>query len=211
MSFPDAWQETCLVEVQQFASSTPKKWQIHAMTSSVDISEPDYPFEGLPNLAGGRIPKQSPQEDGEITLEIHPIELDAADDANNKGMAQQFAGGTYDTGEPLIDDITWAAGVSRERDSFRICVLWTNDANATVASGTTSASTDAYRFVALGCRMTSHKTSFTDGILKTTVTFKFPAMNLAGTVKMFQWQSADQTAFAVGQLGADYDDQDSYA
>ena len=36
------------------------------MTETIDISEPDYPGESIPNIAGGRIWKQSPQEDGAL-------------------------------------------------------------------------------------------------------------------------------------------------
>lgn len=210
MAFGQGWQEVCLVEVQQFASSTPKKWQFAAITESIDIGEPDYPWESVPNIAGGRVPKQSPQEDGEITLELYPIELDAADDANNKGLFQQFAGGSYDSSEPLTSDSAWAAGVDRTRDRFRVVVLWTNSTGVTTASGATSASTDALRFVALGCRFVSHKAEFTDGILKVTATFKWPAMNKAGSVRMCQWQSGDNTALTSSQLAVDYDDEDSY-
>ncbi len=212
MAFGQGWQEVALVEVQRFASSTPPKWQFAAITETIDISEPDYPGESIPTTAGGRVWKQSPQEDGEITLELYPIELDAADDANNKGLFQQMAGGTYDASEPLITDTTWPAGVGRTRDRFRIVVLWTNDVTPpTTASGVTAASTDSLRFVALSCRMISHKADYTDGILKITATFKFPAMNKEGTVRQYQWQSADQTALTATQLAVDYDDEDSYA
>jgi len=210
MAFPDAWEENALVEVSKFDATTPLKWQFAASTETIDIGEPDYPGESIPNLAGGRVWKQSPQEDGEITLEMYPIELDATDDAKDKGLFQQYNGGTIDGTDPMVTDSSWAAGVDRIRDRFRVCILWTNDPAATTASGTTAASTDSLRFVALGCRMTSHKAEFTDGILKVSVTFKFPAMNVAGAVKMYQWQSADATAFSAAILAEPYDDVDSY-
>lgn len=209
MAFPDIWAETALVEVQKFDGTTPLKWQCMAMTESVDISEPDYPGEGIPTLSGGRVWKQSPMEDGEITLEIYPIELDAADDANNKGLFQQYIGGTYDT-DPITSDTSWVAGVSRTRDRFAVSILWTNDATATVASSTTAASTDSLRFVAISCRIISHKTSFTDGIVKTTITFKYPAMNKAGDTMMQRWESGDDTALVALFTNGDYDDEDSW-
>ncbi len=210
MAFPDAWEEVALVEVQKFDATTPLKWQCMAMTETIDISEPDYPGESIPNIAGGRVWKQSPQEDGEITLELYPIELDAADDANNNGLFQQFTGGTYDSSDPMTTDTTWAAGVQRTRDRFAVSVLWTNDSSATIASAATSASTDSLRFAAIGCRFTSHKADFTDGILKITATFKFPAMNYAGTVKMCRWESGDNTALVALFTNGDYDDEDSW-
>ena len=201
MSFPDAWEETALVAITKLAGSD---IEFAAITETIDISEPDYPIESIANLAGGRIVKQSPMEDGEITLEIYPVELDST---SGIGLFQQYIGGTYDTSEPLATDSSWPASVDRTRDSFRVTVLWTNSPAVVAANAATAAATDSLRFSCMGARLTSHKTSFTDGIVKTTVTFKFPAFNKAGTVMMFRWESADQTAL---DAIATYDDQDSW-
>ena len=206
MAFPGAWEEVALVEVQLFKSAgqaNALKWQFAAITETIDISEPDMDGETLKNMAGGDIWKDNRPDPGEITLEMYPIELDAADDADNKGLFQQYWGrddaavvGVYDTSEPLVAGKTGAAdqmkaGIfnigQRDRDRFRVCVLWTNASATTTASGVTAASTDSLRFVALGCRMMSHKKAFTDGIVKVTATFKFPAFNKLGTTKMWQW------------------------
>ena len=169
-----------------------------AITETIDISEPDYPGESIPTVAGGRIWKQSPMEDGEITLEIYPIELDTT---TGVGLAQHYVGGTWDTSEPLATFGTGASdykpGVFYPRDKFRIAILWTNDPAATAAESTTAASTDSYRFWAMDCRIISHKTSFTDGIVKTTVTFKFAPTNKAGTTRNFAYDSGDQTALVA--------------
>lgn len=185
--FPETWTEVCLVTIQ-LKGGTAR--QFAAITETVDIGEPDYPGEAIPTLAGGRIWKQSPQEDGEITFELYPIELDTA--ANDKGLFQQFAGGTWDTAEPLATDIAWPVGINRDRDRFIVAIMWTDDTAQTSAMAVTSATdSTALRFYAKECRMTSHKASFTDGILKITATFKFPAMNKAGTVRSYAWESTD--------------------
>jgi hypothetical protein len=198
-----------LITITKFDASSPVAIEAHAMTETIDISEPDYPGEGIPTLAGGRVWKQSPQEDGEVTLEFYPIETSTQTD--HVGLFQQWMGGTYDTSDPLLSDTSWTAGIDRTRDRFRISILWTNDNSGgtepTDADSATAASTDSLRFAAIGCRITSHKTDFTDGILKVTATLKFPAMNEAGTVKMFRWESGDQTA--LGAIAA-YDDEDSW-
>lgn len=207
ISFPDAWCETALVAVTRFAAS-PSDIEFMTITETIDVSEGDYPGESVKNLAGGRLWKQSPEEDGEITLELYPIELDTT---SGVGLFQQWvgvSGGTaYDTTEPLATDVSWTTG-SRYRDRFRVTVLWTNDPAATTANGATAASTDSLRFSAMGCRITSHKVAFTDGIVKATVTFKWPAFNRAGTVRMSRWDSGDNTA--LGALAA-YDDEDSWS
>jgi|TARA_R100001530_G_scaffold2717_1_gene4363 hypothetical protein len=218
MAFPDAWEEVALVSVTRFGSSAGIRAaaQFAAITETIDISEPDYPGEGVPSIAGGRIWKQSPQEDGEITLELYPIQASAGDAENNLGLFQQFVGtvsdAAYDTAEPIATTTTWTAGISRERSRFRVTVLWTNDnvsgTPPSTAEAATDASSDSLRFSAMGCRIISHKTSFTDGIVKTTVTFKFPAMNKAGDTMMFRWESAAQTALVAIPV---YDDEDSWS
>jgi len=205
MAFPEGWEETCFVEIQKLSGTV---LQFAAITETVDISEGDVPGEGVPTLAGGRIWKQSPQEDGELTLELYPVELDEATASAGVGLFQSFVGGTKDTSEPLATDVDWPAGTDRTRDQFRVTILWTNDPAATTASQETAAATDSLRFVAMGCRITSHKSAFTDGILKTTVNFKYPAFSKAGTVKMSRWESGSQTALPAITT---YDDADNWS
>ena len=188
-TFPDAWTETALVTIQ-LKGGTAR--QFEAITETIDISEPDYPGESVMSMAGGRIWKQSPQEDGEVTLEMYPIELDTA--SNNKGLFQQFAGGTWDTSEPLATDVSWAAGIQRTRDRYIIAIMWTSDQSQTSAmAATTDTDKTALRFYAKECRITSHKADYTDKIVKVTATFKFPAFNKAGTTRSYQWESTDDT------------------
>jgi len=187
-TFPSSWEEVALVSIAKTGGTA---YQFASITETIDIAEPDYPGESIKNLAGGRIWKQSSQEDGEITLEIYPIEIDTT---AGSGLAQEFVGGTWDASEPLATDTSWQSGIDRTRDTFSIAILWTTDAAATDAFATTSATDKtALRFYAKKCRIISHKTSFTDGIVKTTVTFKFPDMNKAGSTKNWAWESTDDT------------------
>jgi len=190
MAFPDAWEEVALISISKIAGSD---IEFAAITETIDISEGDYPGESIMNMAGGRLWKQSPKEDGEITLEIYPLELSAA---TGVGLFQQWIGGSVDSSEPLATDVTWDAGVERTRDKFRVAILWTNDPAAATGAGSTASSTEAIRFFATDCRITSHKAAYTDGILKVTATFKFPAYNKAGSTSIGAWQSGDATALA---------------
>ncbi len=159
----------------------------------------DYPGESVPTTAGGRIWKQSPEEDGEITLELYPIQLSVAD---NTGLFQQFAGndddaGGYDDSEPLATNTTFIASAytaRRQRTKFLVAVMWTNDplqeSAITMDTPGTTAKV-ALRFHVKEARIVSHKTAFTDGIVKTTVTFKYPAMNKAGTTRSWAWESSN--------------------
>ena len=217
-TFPKAWEEVALVTIERYPGTANDIVQAHAFTETIDIGEPDYPGESIPNLAGGRIWKQSPQEDGEITLECYPVAVELDTDLTPDlygGFSQFFTTGqTIDITsptQPVATNTTYVAGIDLQRERFRVCIMWTDDTAVTSASGATS--TDGkvgLRFAALGCRMTSHKSAYTDGILKATVTFKFPAMNKGGTVKMSRWDSTnDGDTSPMTALGT-YDDDDSW-
>lgn len=204
MSTVQAWQETALISISRFPGTT--EVHIPTMTDSFSMDEGEYGGEGIPTLAGGRVWKQTPHADGTITIEFYPIELDTT--TSNVGLFEQWIGGTYTSSEPRTTDTSWAAGTDRSRDKFRICILWSNDTTPpTSASGATAASTDSLRFTALSCRMISHNADFSDGVLKVTVTFKYPQFNKAGTVRLSRWESGDATALVTQGT---YDDADAY-
>ncbi len=186
-TFPSAWQEVAIVTIKPH-NGTAREFM--AITETIDISQGDYPGESIMSLAGGRIWKQSPEEDGEITLELYPVKID---DLDNGGLAQQFNGGTIDATQPLTTDTTWTAGVSRQRTGFLVAILWTDDTGASDAIASFGSAGDwvAKRFYCKNARFTSHKADFTDKNLKITATFKFPAMTKSGTAKNWAWESSN--------------------
>jgi len=199
-TFPQAWEETALVTIQA-KGGTP--YEFMAITETIDLPQGDYPGESIPNIAGGRIWKQSPEEDGEITLELYPTSVAVAD---NLGLFQQFAGndddaGGYDDSEPMASMTTYipsAYTARRQRTRFLVAVMWTDDPLQDTALGGDDPGTTAkvaLRFYVKEARMVSHKTSFTDGVVKTTVTFKYPAMNKAGTTKSWAWESSNDMLY----------------
>ncbi len=187
-AFPDSWEEVALISITPKGGSSR---QFAAITETIDISEPDYPGESIMSVAGGRIWKQSAQEDGELTLEIYPVELDTG--ANDTGLFGQFVGGTQPSGSgSLATDTAWPVGIDRARDRFMVVVCWTQDTGLAAAEAAIDGTDQtALRFFAKEARIISHKTSFTDGIVKTTVTFKFPDLDKAGSTKSWGWQSTD--------------------
>lgn len=219
-TFPQAWEETALVTIERFPGTANDILQANAITETIDISEPDYPGESVMNLAGGRIWKQSGQEDGEITLEIYPVAVHMDTDLTPDlygGLFQFFTSNqTIDITsptDPVATNTAYTAGVDYAREKFRVCIMWTDDTAVTSASAATStADKVGLRFTALECRLVSHKSAFTDGILKVTATFKFPAMNKLGTIKMSRWDSTSDGdgAQAMAALGT-YDDSDAYS
>lgn len=201
------WDESCLISLYRAGDTTTGERQFAAIhTGSIEVGEGDYPYETIPNAAGGRIGHQSPQEDHEIVFnDIVPIDI--ATNADNRGLDQFWNGvsGTppaaYDTSEPLETDSSWPAGVNRVRDRFRVSILHTNDPAATSAAGATAASTDSRRVYCTDMRIVSFKETWSPGDgLKYSVTFKAGAMNKAGSTKTLIRQSGNATA--LGALGA---------
>jgi hypothetical protein len=205
MAFQDAWDEVFLLSIEKSGGSAVQFAAI-IDPASFEVSEGEYPSESMPNAAGGRIWKQDPQADGEISFDIIPIELDTT---SGVGLFQQYVGpnpadAAFDTSNPLetggtegATEYAYIAGVSRVRDLFRVVVLWTNDVAATTAEGAVASGKEALRFFASDCRFVNQEHSFSDGILKTTVTFKFKPFNKAGTAKLAGWQSCDSSAALV--------------
>ena len=197
-TFPDAWEEACIISVLIGDAGVTGVKHFAAITSDVKIDEPDYPGESIPNTAGGRIWNQKPQEDGEVTFEIYPIGTEVSD---NTSMEQFFHGRSgnpplFDTDQPANTGKTYYAGISKQRDTYCVAVLWTDDATVTSAlAAVSTADKVAQRWYCKLARVTSYKSSFnpTDG-LKATVTFKFPPINKAGTTKPFGWGSTNGTA-----------------
>lgn len=195
-TFPNGWSEVALVSVE-LEGGTP--YQYAALTETIDISEPDFMGEtGAKVLSGGRLWKETvhPEEDGEVTLELYPKALLVA---SSEGLFQHYGGQEWaatkqwDSTQPLTTQFaSYPDGVYIPREKFAVCVLWTDDTNVT--SATQAVTTDekvALRFWAKECRIVSHKSSFTDGILKTTVTFRFPAANKQGDTRNFAWESTN--------------------
>lgn len=194
-TFPQAWQEVAKIVITRLGGTS---YEFNAVTDDLDLPEGDYPGESIPNLAGGRIWKQSPQEDGEVSMTIYGTNLDTT---AAQGLIQEWTGisggGAYDTSQPLATDISWPVGVSRLRDRFMVVIMWTDDDTINTAaevldpSGATGTNKVAMRFYAKECRIIVHKASFTDKILKMNVTFKYPAMNKAGDTKTHGWESSN--------------------
>jgi len=188
MAFPDAWRETCLISI---AAKGGSDVEFASATETVDIDTGDKDFDVIANLAGGRIEKWTPEAETVITFEGYFLSLDTA---SNKGIQQLFhtTRANWDTTQPL------EVSGSRERDLFRVVILWTNDPTATSAAGSTGAA-DSLRLIIENARLISAKTAFTDGILKTTFKFKVVPFQKDGTSNI-RWQSAEGTALAA--LGA---------
>ncbi len=171
----DAWMEACLVAISKIGGSD---IQFAAETETIDFDIGDKDIEGIPLVNGGRVTKWTPEGDSSITFEAYPLQ--AGTDTGTTGL------GFYDLMHSVDAAVPIRIVNDRNRDKYRVLVLWTNDPTPTTGQAATANTFSALRIGMADGHFTSVKPSFTDGILKWTVTFKVTAFDkaAAGNVMM---------------------------
>ena len=191
----DAWQRHALITVDDGTIAV----QLHALTSSINIEGGERDIDTIPLFNLGQVVKHGPA--GMVTVTFEGYALAAG--TNSAGTATGF----WDifAEKPAKDSNDGVGGtqiiISTTRTRYRVAMLWTNDGDATAGTTAVTAGT-AYagiRFLFADCFCTSHTVDFTDGVLKTTITFKGPAIDkaAAGNVKWESVLKATNTALAA--------------
>ena len=179
----DAWMEVCLIGISIQAGSD---IQFAALTETVDFDIGEKDIEGIPLVNGGRVTKFTPEGDSSITFEAYPLEAGTDTGTTAKGFFDLMH--TVDSSVPIR--IT----NDRNRDKYRVLVLWTNDPTPTTAQSVTTNTYSALRIGMADGHFTSVKPSFTDGTLKFTVTFKVAAFDKAAAGNVMMESCAGTTA-----------------
>lgn len=178
----DTWSETAWVDIAAQAGSDVA---FQTITETVDIDIGDKDFDVIATMSGGRLVKFTPQEPTSITLEAYPVEAGTATGTTGEGFFDLM--NTTDASQPV--SIT----VDRSRSKYRIVILWTDNTAIANASAEVADTYNALRVVASDGYFTSVKPSFTDGVLKFTITYKVPPFDKSGTGNV-TIQSTDATA-----------------
>jgi len=166
----DAWMEVCLIAVSKVGGSD---IQFASLTETVDIDIGEKGIEGIPLVNGGRVTKFTAQGDSSMTFEMYPLQAGTDTGTTGKGVFDLM--NTVDTSVPI------RVTNDRNRDKYRVLVLWTNDPTPTTAQATTANTYSALRVGMAEGYFTSVKPSFTDGILKFTVVYKTAAFDKSGS------------------------------
>ena len=162
----DAWMEKCFIAICPIGG-TEKSY--HGLTETVDIDPGEKGIEGIPLVNGGRIRRWSPQTDGEITFEAYPIFAGTDSGSTGKGFFDLMHAADASTPIRIPNDFN--------RTKHRIAILWTNDTTVSSATTSTTNTYSGFRFVCADAIITSVKASFTDGVLKFTITAKWTAFD----------------------------------
>ncbi len=165
----DAWMETCLIAISIAAGTD---IQFAGVTETVDFDIGEKDIEGIPLVSGGRVTKFTPEGDSSITFEAYPLQAGTQTGAVGLGF--------YDLMHSVDSVVPIRVTNDRNRDKYRVLVLWTNDPTPTTAQSITVDTYSAFRIGMADGHFTSAKPSFTDGILKFTVTFKCAAFDKSG-------------------------------
>lgn len=185
-----AWSETAFVAISYYGGGAEagNDVQFATLTETIDIDMGDKDIDQIASIKGGRLVKKSPQDITTITLEVYPTDIDSKGGGTATGVGQLFEDkyANWDAAEPLQQP------ASRNRELYRIALLWTNDTTATTGNGAVASGNAAYRLIFAHCYCTSMKPSFTDGVLKVTLTFKVVAFNPNGIANICE-QSTDTT------------------
>ncbi len=165
----DAWQEKCLIAISKIGGSD---IQFASLTETVDFSLGEKDIEGIPLVNGGRMTKFTPEGDSSITFEAYPLQAGTDTGTTGKGF--------FDLLHQVDASVPIRITNSSLRDKYRVLVLWTNDPSVTTGQGSTAANYSALRIGLADGYFTSVKPSFTDGVLKFTVTYKCSAFDKSG-------------------------------
>ena len=184
----DTWSEIAKVAI---AAQSGSDVHFEAITETIDIDIGDKDFDVIATLAGGRLVKFTPEEPITITLEAYPVEAGTHSGTTGHGFFDLLWGA--DTSQPIQIDANVLS-----RNKYRIAIMWTTDQTSTTyaESQVGSPANSALRVIAADGYFTSVKPSFTDGVLKFTVTFKVPPVDKSGNDNI-RIESIDGSATAT--------------
>ena len=183
---PETWSEKAKISISLEGGD---EILFGSLTETIDIDLGDKDIEAIATTSGGRLVKYTPQDITTVTLEAYPLEAGTLTGAAANTDGTGFFGmmNTEDATEPLDVD------VDRVRSKHRIAIMWTDSVSITTANAQVGTGTYCMRVVASDGYFTSVKPSYTDGILKFTVTYKVPPFDSSGTANI-AIQSTDASA-----------------
>ena len=172
----DAWQRNAFIEVTDGTTAV----DIQALTETIDIDTGERELDKIDLVNLGQIPKHGSMGITTVTFECYSQQAGTASAGAATGVFDIFAS------KPAVDasgelDVDMSNTLTR----YRVAILWCDDSTVDEGSDGVAEGSKGKRFVMADCFCTSCKTSFTDGIMKETLTFKGTAFdkNAAPNIK----------------------------
>jgi hypothetical protein len=192
--------ETCLIAISVAGGSDVA---FAGLTETVDFDIGEKDIEGVALANGGRVTKWTAEGDSSITFEAYPLE--AGTDSGTTGN------GFFDLLHSQDATVPIRVSNDRARAKYRVLVMWTNDPTVSTAEVITTDTYSAMRIGMADGHFTSVKPSFTDGILKYTVTFKTAAFDKTGGSNVMMESAAGSGATDILPAIASYTSSAKFA
>ncbi len=185
----NVWTEKALVSLTPLEDTTASKdIPFQAKTGTIDIDQGEKDVEGIPTVGGARVVKFTPETDTVVTLECYHQDVGSGDlSAATLGAGFEDMLHAEDTTQPL------AISSTTQRTPYRMAIMWTEDTSVTNACAAVTGMNKAKRYTFATGYITAVKPSFTDGVLKFSVTFKVTPFDAAGASQILR-ESTDGTA-----------------
>lgn len=187
MTALDTFSETSLLSITRKDGDDR---EFSCLIETFEVSGGEKGFESIPTISGGRRKRFSPEEDTEITIEGYATEIGTDTGAVGKGFFDLKYGEDADSLQPM------SISTDHSHDEFQIAILNTDNAALTAATSATVDGDKALRMLFKNGHFTNVESSFSDMVLKFSVTFKvtpFDALNASNIVL----ESTDGTALKV--------------
>jgi len=178
----DAWTELAYVAItakSTLTSDLGSDVQFQSITETIDIDTGEKDFTSIATISGARLVKFTPETDTTITLEAYPL-YSGSTATIAKESSTATGRGFFDLLHQTVSTEPLVVPSSLIRNKYRIAILWCDDSTTTNAATTVTSGAKALRFVGADGYFTAVKPSFTDGLLKFTVTFKVPPFDSSG-------------------------------
>jgi hypothetical protein len=190
----DAWLETCLISITAIGGND----QYYAgITENIDMDLGEKDIEQIVLTNGGRVCRWVPEGLSAVTMDMYPLE------AGTTATTAAAAGtGVFDLLHAKDSSAPIRVVNTRARTKYRVLILWTNDTSITSAAATTSANKSALRVGLADGFFTSTKVSFTDGIVKFTVTYKTTAYDKSAASNVMMESCAGGAADVLPAIAA---------
>lgn len=177
----ETWSERAKVSI---AVEGGVECAFEALTETIDADIGEKGIETIKTTKGGRLVKYNPQEDTTITFEAYPIEAGTSAKASGGAGFFDLMNSNYASTQPQVIPADF------NRDRYRCSILWSPSTAAAAAAVT--GGLKAMRIVGCGF-FTSAKPSFTDGVVKFTVTMFCPVFNKSAVANV-KVESTDGSA-----------------